>query len=257
MKHAFQLGRRLRPGVVAAVACAAAVAVAVCAAGCGQARSPSAVLLGARHRVVPGELSVISGIGPASAAGISAAARAQAVRQAEHLLADVRVPSGSRRVASLPGRLLTAPAVEPLCGPIEDDTLRWIVPLSAGGLIAFLTGHVRAAMTDTGSGTFTSHGIVTSYYLTESPRGHPAPGTEMVFTWISAGPSTELRADALTVPAGAACVNPGGPAVVARRVRPGPRPACMTPAGVAGCVNPGGLPTFVKRGSLQHQLPAG
>jgi hypothetical protein len=235
MKPAFQLSRRPRPTVAAAIACGAVVAVLVGAAGCGQLRSSLTARTGADRGVAPGQLSVISGTGIAMGAHIDAAARQRAVRQDERLLADVRVPSGSRLVESLPGRRLTGPAFVPLCDPVEDDAVHWLVPLSAGALTAFLTGHVPAAMSSEGSGTETSDGNVTSYFVTDEPLARSASDGELVFTLTPVGASTELGADALTVPAGADCVNPGGPAARAK--------------GARAHVNPGGLPTFVKGGS--------
>jgi hypothetical protein len=235
MKPAFQLGRRLRPPVAAAIACGAVVAVSVGAAACGQLQSPLTARIGADRGVAPGQLSVISGTGIAMGAHIDAASRRRAVGLAERLLADVRVPSGSRLVESLPGRRLTGPAFVPLCDPVEDDAVHWLVPLSAGALTTFLTGHVPAAMSSEGSGTETSDGRVTTFFVTDDPRAHSESGDELVFTLTPIGTSTELGADALTVPAGADCVDPGGPEVRAK--------------GVRARVNPGGLPTFVKGGS--------
>jgi hypothetical protein len=190
--------------------------------------------------VAPGQLSVISGTGIAMGAHVDAAARQRAVGLAQRLLADVRVPAGSRLVESLPDRRLTGPAFVPLCDPVEDDAAHWLVPLSAGALTAFLTSHVPAAMSSEGSGTETSDGSVTTFFVTDDPRAHSESGDELVFTLTPVGASTELGADALTVPAGADCVNPGGPEVRAKSARA---------KSARANVNPGGLPTFVTGGS--------
>jgi hypothetical protein len=197
------------------VVAVSAVAIAVIAAGCGQPRASG----GASGTVaIRGQLSTIPRSGDPPPGAISAAARARAVAQAERMLAGVRVPPGSRLVDAFPGRQLTAPAVEPLCSTIEDDTLRWIVPRSPAVVAAFLTSHVPATMTASGSGQDTSAGTVTSYFRTYRPRGHSSSTNQLVFTWAPDGSGgTSLRADGLTVLAsGATCVNPGGPMVPAK-----------------------------------------
>lgn len=190
------------------------VAAAVLAGmvACGRPADPSTAGGKSQPTGAQGQLRAISGDGLPLVAAIPPVARARAVAQAEDMLAGVRVPPGSRLVDSFSGRQLTGPAVRPLCDPVEDDTLRWIVARSAGAVAAFLSSHVPAQMTMSGSGRNTSSGTVTSYFLTDDPRGHASSNDELVFAWASAGTSTVLRADALTVP-GRDCVNPGGPMV--------------------------------------------
>jgi hypothetical protein len=189
-----------------------AVAIAVIAAGCGQLRAPGGA---SGTAAIRGQLTTIPRSGDPPPGAISAAARARAVAQAEHMLAGVRVPPGSRVVDAFPDRQLMAPAVEPLCSTIEDYTLRWIVPSSPAAVAAFLASHVPATVTASGSGQDTAAGRVTSYFRSYRPRGHSTSANQLVFTWAPDGSGgTSLRADGLTVlESGATCINPGGPMV--------------------------------------------
>jgi hypothetical protein len=136
-----------------------------------------------------------------------AAEAATSQHKAARMLAEIRIPAGSRAVRSLPGRQFAKPSQTPACNPLETATATWIVPMTPTRLTRFLTSHVPPSLFASIRGAATN-GEPPVFSFTDTPRHRSQNAVE--FTYSHAGDSTGLRIDAIVVPHDSACLSSGG-----------------------------------------------
>jgi hypothetical protein len=141
-----------------------------------------------------------STVPPAEVGATPAANKQRAQADAKRLLETVVVPPGSVRLTGSASSLLSGPVMgTPRTTSLIDDTAFWAVPIPMSAALAWFVEHHPGGLAQSGTGSSSSHGVMTSSgYSFSAPSSAAWTGASVEIGVAPIGPGTSgVRADGM------------------------------------------------------------